>query len=47
MKFRQKQIHEVSPLHVWRREPAAAAVGVDPAEQCPLCGRNAAWQWRK
>ncbi|MEN9300796.1 MAG: hypothetical protein RLZZ254_577 [Actinomycetota bacterium] len=47
MKFGRKQNHVASPSHVWRREPAAAAVGVDPAEQCPLCGRNAVWQWWK
>ena len=47
MKFRQKQLHEVSPSHVWRREPAAAKVVVDHIEQCPLCGRHAVWQWQK
>ena len=47
MKFRRMQDHEASPSHVWRREPSAAAVGVDPAEQCSLCGHTFAWQWQK
>ena len=45
MKFGRKQNVEASPSHTWRREPVAG--GVDPSEQCPLCGRHAAWQWQK
>lgn len=47
MKFRRKQNHRASPSEVWRREPSVATSGVDPAEQCPLCGRIGTWQWQK